>query len=433
MRADDWLQAWTGGRRAVHIGDVADFNARFLAQSPGAREQGHHYSCLAAFYSPHPAALLLPHQVEEGWIRWLERELAWDPVELHSGLAVDRGMAEALAARPALRQRIEGLGLPVHRWGRPDLPTVRRYEAKSASSALFGRVAADHPGITVPRQEPADSPRRLARLLTRRAGRGETTVLKADHGVGGFGTALVTPEDVHRAGGGRELLRRLARDGVLPEGGGLRVEEYVESCGGRLRDLTFDAVIGADGGVHPVGVGVMRVVGTGYRGATVGPGTVPAPLADTAVRFGLAVGEVLAAEGHRGWYDIDFVTHRTGRLAPTETNLRLTGPAVAFMLRARLDAVRGPGHHVRTLDRLPLGARLPQSALLAHLESLAARCRPFGATLLPTIPTASFDPHPSVGVALAATSPDALEAAEAVVRHANAALGEPFGALPAGS
>ncbi|WP_371502020.1 hypothetical protein OG871_33755 [Kitasatospora sp. NBC_00374] len=439
MRTAAWTEAWTAGDRAVHIGDVADFNAQFLPQSAESRRQGHHYSCLAAFYSPHPAVLVLPHQVEEAWVRLLERELGWSAVELHSGLAGDGLMAPALAARPALRQRIDTLGLPVRHWGRsspddPALAAVRRYEAKDASHVLFARLAPGHPGIRVPAQQSVEPGRRLARLLAARAAEGRTTVLKARHGVGGFGTAVLTPGQIALAGGARALLRRLTDRQILPPGERLLVEEYVDGAG-RLRNPTFDGVIAEDGSVHPVGVGLMDVEGTGYRGATVGPGLLPDGLADTVAGFGVAVGRELARAGHRGWYDVDFVTDRSGRPAPTETNLRLTGPAVAFMIKARLDAVRGPGHLVRTLDRLPLGARLGPQALLAHLDRLAGRCAPFGATLLPTIPTAGFEPEPTVGIALAARGPDALDAldaldaAEAVVRSANLALGDPFDAL----
>ncbi|MFD9129508.1 hypothetical protein [Kitasatospora sp. NPDC059571] len=438
-RTAAWREAWTGSGRAVHIGDVADFNAQFIPQSAAARRQAHHYSCLAAFYSPHPAALLLPDQPEDDWIRWLAEELAWDPVEVHGGLAgPDSTVGAALAARPALRQRVAGLALPVRPWGctaGPGLDAVLRYESKAASHGLFARLAAAHPGILVPRQEAAGSPRRAARLLAARAGRGLTTVLKAHHGVGGYGTAVLTPADVAAAGGGRPLLRALTSEGVLPADG-LLVEEYVPGRG-RLRNLTFDAVVADDGSVHPVGTAVMHVDGTAYRGATVGPaaagpGTDPGPAraAATAEAFVLAVGAELASAGHRGWYDVDFVTDPGGRLAPTEANLRLTGPAAAFVLRARLDEVHGPGHLVRTLDRLPLGARLPQQTLLTHLHGLADRCARFGARLLPTIPTAGDDAVPTVGIALAARDQDALDAAEAVVRAANDALADPFDGLP---
>lgn len=173
----------------------------------------------------------------------------------------------------------------------------------------------------------------------------------------------------------------------------------------------------------------MAVDGTRYQGVTVGPGVVPPGAAATAERFGLAVGERLAAEGHRGWYDVDFVTDRERRLAPTEINLRLTGPAIAFVLRTRLDLVRGPGHLVRTLDALPLGARISQEALHDHLDRLRPHCARLGATVLPLVPTAGYEPEPAVGLALAAHGVEALDAAQALIGAGNHALGRMFEAL----
>ncbi|MFE7560852.1 hypothetical protein [Kitasatospora sp. NPDC057500] len=444
---DGWVGAWTGGRRAVHIGNVADFNEQFRQEDepPDAERrarrlrQAHHYAGLAVAYGPDPAALVLPAEVDRAWIDLLARELDWGPVEFHAGIAPGSTVADALAARPALAGRLAGDPGPVLHWGRtpdlgdgPELAAVRRYESKAATHELFTALAPGHPGIRVPGQERADTPRRAARRLTSRAARGLTTVLKSPHGVGGYGTAVVTPQELLAAGGARALLRRLVREDVLPPGGELLLEEYVDggpAGSGRLRDLTFDAVIGADGRVHPVGVGEMAVDGTRYQGVTVGPDVVPPGAAAVAERFGLAVGERLAAAGHRGWFDVDFVTDRERRLAPTEANLRLTGPAIAFVLRHRLDEVRGPGHLVRTLDAMPLGARLSQEALFGHLERLRPQCARLGATVLPLIVTACYEPEPAVGLALAARDAEALEAAQALLGSAHHALGRMFEAL----
>ncbi|MGO4424199.1 hypothetical protein AB4Z54_37280, partial [Streptomyces sp. MCAF7] len=54
------------------------------------------------------------------------------------------------------------------------------------------------------------------------------------------------------------------------------------------------------------------------------------------------------------------------------------------------------------------------------------QCRSLGVTLLPTVVTAAFEPDPYVGVALAARTTGALDAAEAVVRSSNEVLGRMF-------
>lgn len=478
-----WEQAWTGGRRCVHLGNVADFNAQFLdpglfaspllpgsplpgsllsglrtasgalrrwAGSPNGRQvlldwpgQGHQYAALTPFYSPHPAVVVLPRHLEPAWLDVLTRPLEWDPVEVHSGIAEQAWFWPALTARPALLGRLRERGLPLVPWGRSPgealskgqggaevSALVRRFESKRAALELFRATAADaHPEVPVRRARWLDTPRALTRAIGRAAARGETVVLKAEYGVAGLGTAVVTPGQVAAAGGARALLDALmAQDPLIRDRGGMLLEPYVTGAA-RLRDLTFDAVVAPDGHVHPVGVAVMHVAGTGYQGATVGPGLVPAELAERATRFGLDVGRRLAGLGYRGWYDIDFVAGPDGTLAPMETNLRLTGPAIAFMIKARLDHVRGPGHVVRILDELPLGARLAQEHLFDHLARLARRCERHGALLLPTLPDTAFDPVPSVGVAIAARSRAVVDTAEALVRAANADLGRLFTGL----
>ncbi|WP_309246816.1 GNAT family N-acetyltransferase [Streptomyces somaliensis] len=419
-----WVRAWTGGGRSVHLGNVAEYHAQF----PGAAPAGGapHYACLAAFAGPHPALVVLPLAVEAAWMRGLARQLDWGEVEVHCVDAPGGALSRAVLDRPALARRIRDAGLPVLPWGRteasellaPGPPLRLGHESKAASHRLFARLAPAHPGIRLPAQEPVRSRRELARALAHRASAGLTSVVKGEYGVGGSTTFVLTPEDVLSGGGARAAARRAPGVEWL-------VEEYVPGAD-LYRNPTFDGVVAEDGGVHAVGTGLMEVAGTAYQGVTVGPGVLPGALAATATAFGTAVGEALSAEGYRGWYDVDFVTDTAGRPAPTEINLRLTGPAAAFVLRARLDRVRGGSHLVRTLDCLPLGARLPGRALLEHLDDLARRCAALGAVLLTTIPTAGADPAPYVGVALAARSRQALDEAEALVRFANGALGGMF-------
>ncbi|MFI1452860.1 GNAT family N-acetyltransferase [Streptomyces roseus] len=436
-----WAQAWTGGGPAVHVGNVAEYNAQFGdASLDSGQRAARHYACLAAFYSPSPGALVLPGAVPPGWIRRLARLLEWEGVEVYDGLAQggsglppDAGLSDAVRARPALAGRLGGAGLPLVPWGltadfarlsgRPWRPRELRYESKSAAHGLFGRILAGggHPRILLPGQWPAPTRRAAARLLAARAAAGRVTVLKSEHGVGGSGTTVVGPERVRAAGGARALLRSLPR-------GPLLVEEYVAGPADprEPRDLTYDGFVDGAGRVHEVGGAVMDVAGAGYRGATVGPGVVPAWALGPLLAFGEAVGRELSAAGYRGWFDVDFVADGSGRLAPTETNLRLTGPSIAFMVAARLDALRGAGHFVRIADRVELGARLPGAALDDLCEVLERGCAELGAVFLTAIPTAAFDPAPWLGVLVAAHSGEALDAAGALVRAEALAVGAAF-------
>ncbi|MER6201031.1 GNAT family N-acetyltransferase [Streptomyces sp. NPDC001586] len=431
----DWARAWTGGGRAVHVGNVAEFNAQFAdASLDRGQSAAHHYACLAAFYSPDPAALVLPRPVPKGWTELVCRQLGWSEVEVYDGLAEGHpGLCEAVRARPALAALLTGAGLPLVPWGRtrpfgrlagrPWRDGELRYESKSAAHALFGRILADggHPGIVLPAQWRAAGRWTAARLLAARTRAGESTVLKSEHGVGGSGTTVVTPDGVRAAGGARAVLRRLPR-------GPLLVEEYVAGPaeGEGPRDLTYDGFVDGAGRVHEVGGAVMDVTDGCYGGATVGPAVVPAWAEKTLADFGAAVGRELAESGYRGWFDVDFVADGAGRLAPTETNLRLTGPSVAFMVAARLDALRGAGHLVRIADRVELGARLPEAQLDELCTALARGCAELGAVFVPAIPTGAFEPAPWLGVLVAAHDRRTLDAAEALVRAEARAVGTEF-------
>lgn len=428
-RSHGWSHAWTQGRRAVHLGNVAEFQSQFGPVSTEAA----HYSCLAAFLSPHPAALILPGVVPPDWIHMVGGALGWGPVEVYDGLTepgaagggearADRtvGLTRAVLSRPALVERLKSLALPLVPWGRtpafaeltgePSDPDALRYESKRASHELFTRLAPAHPDIEVPRQWQPATRREAARLLRTRSRAGLATVVKTEHGAGGSGTRVIRNHGIRTA--------------PLPRGP-LLLEEYVAGDT-QPRDLTFDGLVDAEGRVHEVGVAVMDIDGTAYRGATVGPGVVPPPLTGTLTRFGGAVGERLAESGYRGWYDVDFVTGSDGRPAPTEINLRMTGPAVAFMVKVRLDEIGGGDHLVRTVDHVPLGARLPGPALTAFLRETTKRCAGIDAVLLPSIPTAAFAPTPYLGVVLAAHTPERLDAAEALVRAAARDTGRMF-------
>lgn len=419
---EGWLRAWTGERRAVHLGNIVQFQGGFEDLTPAARRGGAHYASLAALASPHPAAVVLPGRVGEPWLETVGRELGWGPVELYEEAADP--VAEVLR-RPALERHLRGLGLPFVPWGHTAQsgcltgyvppPGSLRYEGKGAANELFRELAVGHPGITVPEQRRAPTRWAAARMLAARSRTGAVTVVKAEHGAGGATTRITAARRP------RAVLRVLR---ALPKGP-LLLEEFVGTAG-EPRDVTFDGVVGADGAVHEVGVAAMHVRDAVYLGATVGPGAVPDELAALARSFGVLVGGALAATGYRGWYDVDYVVAADGSLAPTETNLRLTGPAVAFIAKARLDEVRGGDHVVRAVDRVALGARLPGRELLEHVRRVGETCAGIGATLIPTIPTASYAPEPYVGVLVAARSRARVDAAEALLRVRSAELAEMF-------
>lgn len=352
---------------------------------------------------------------------------------MYGGLSGAPDLADAVLGRPSLLNRLAALDGPVLGWGRTAgldrlleatgcasgsggaaLRAVRTWESKAAANALFHELADGDPAIAVPAQQRYRSPGEAVRAAIRRARRGESVVLKTEYGVGGSGAVVVTPRSAR--GGARALRRRLS-------GAGETLVEDLAPASGPYRDVTADAVVDSSGAVFLVGVGVMDVEGTSYAGALVGPGVLPAGLERAAAGFCLRVGRALAADGHRGWFDVDLVAGPTGRLAPTEVNCRVTGPAVAFTIQARLEQVHGGRWLVRTFDRLPLGTRVSEDLLHGHLSRLTRACASWGAVLVPTILSSSYADDPTFGVALAARDRTTLRLASAFVSSETAALG----------
>ncbi|WP_424216572.1 GNAT family N-acetyltransferase (plasmid) [Streptomyces sp. BI20] len=449
-----WVRALTGGAPTVHVGNVAEFHAAFTdpSLSPPSRRRpdrtAHHYAALAAFLGPRPAALVLPLTMPPGWVERVGRVLEWEePPEVYDGLLegapAARGLSDLVRSRPALAARVTGRGLPVLGWGhtpgwgrltgRAPGADFLRYEAKPEAHALFTRLArlartdgapgaeAGAPGVRVevPAQWGPLSARAALRLAGRRLRAGAGSVLRTAYGVGGSGTVPVVDA------AGLRRARRVVRGGPWWVAAWVPAGDDGAERGG-VRDLTYDGLVDGAGRAHTVGTARMEVVGGAYRGATVGPGAVPERWAAPARRFGAAVGRELAARGYRGWFDVDFVTGRGEVLAPTEVNLRAGGPTPAFVIAARLDALRGAGHRVRTLDRLELGARLPVGRAAEVFEEAARECARAGALFVPTIPTAVADPGPWLGVAVAARDERALDAGVAALRAWAAGLGTGF-------
>lgn len=451
-----WLQAWVGSQAAVHLANVAEYAEGLLEaggevdpQSRDGRwrharlQAARRYSGLAWFHSPCPRMVLFPGTMDPCWGEWLGSSLEWDSVEVYAELASRNGtMEEAVLQRPTLLRRMEQLAAPIIPWGytpafqrllaasgrvgplqlapETDVERLteagRRFECKHQANRLFHEVAPGHAGIRVPKQVLFASPNLAIAKALWSASRGHRVMCKTLQGAGGSGVALLSRSRIRAAGGvaraAAQLRRAMLRTGSRT---GLVLEEYVGSSGVH-RDLTVDAVIDSGGTVQVVGTGYMQVRGTAYQGVSVGPDLVAERWNKVACNFATAVGAQLAATGYSGWFDIDFVIDDLGQLCPTEINCRLTGPAAAFMLAARLLQIRGRKHFVRVLDAVPLAAPMRNAPLFELLQRLRALSARLGVELLPTLLGNSQDEYPTVGLALAAETREAVEVGTVFVK-----------------
>ncbi|MFD7898293.1 hypothetical protein [Streptomyces sp. NPDC059743] len=439
----------------AHIGNVAEYNRQFFPaqfRSDHLRSwdiEGHHYAGLALFYSADPGPVFLPLRFDRAWLDMQRSYLHWPHVSLH-WTAGEPGLSDVLAADPAavatLRAALDAPGgghllawgetagterLRAAVSGRPTTPGggpaqergQAAFESKREAHRRFSECARGRPEILITRQEVYGDAQTAAAALAARATAGAGPVmLKSDFGVGGFGTRLVRPDEIPTQDDVWALLRALTDDdaifGVVP----LLVEEYIEPHPLHCQ-LTYDGEI-TDDGVIDRGTALMHVTGTHYRGATTGPGALPEPLRRPVTDFGRTVGAMLAAEGYRGWFDVDFVRARDGRLAPTEINARRTGPCAAMAIAANLGASAGRPVVVRTEDTLPLPRAIPEERLYARFETVARVLADQGVAFVPTLVTASSEKVPYAGFALAGASVAEVDTAMRHVVHLMSGLAE---------
>ncbi|MGW1061831.1 hypothetical protein [Micromonospora rubida] len=439
-------------RASVNLGNVAEFNRQFFPADfrpdhLGTWElEGHHYACLAPFYSSDPGIVVMPLTPRPEWVELQLAVMRWPHLDLRTGvrddadgicaavLADDRLLADVAEAVRAgsvllpwghtagvaeLRARVAGADgdgpAPGPGAAGPGAGEVdcARFESKVRANERFRLAAAAAERVVVARQDVCASIEEAAVTLARRiADTGRPQMLKSDFGVGGFGTTMIAPEQAATPATARRLLAALIKEdaiyGVLP----LIVEEYVPHPPGLWSQTNVNAEIEPDGTLRLRGCAAMDVVDTKYAGAVVGGGL------DHGVRrrmeaFGTAVGQLMREAGYVGWFDIDFIRTDDDVLVPTETNARRTGPTAALSIAQNLAAdADGTGVVVRTNDRVLLPRPATEQAMLDRFLACARSLGPAaGVRFVPTIVTATDQEFPYFGFAAVGDEMETVNAA----------------------
>lgn len=165
---------------------------------------------------------------------------------------------------------------------------------------------------------------------------GRGCVLKADRGLAGMGIKIITPEEIQGKNLG-EFFENIFTNNQYWNQGTTVVEEYIETdksvCGG---DLNIELKI-ANNRVIPLYTCGMRITAEGYfRGINFGKDTVPERWQKALIDAGETWGHHLKNYGYQGYFEIDCVLSRSGRLYPLESNVRRTGGTHAYELALRL-------------------------------------------------------------------------------------------------
>lgn len=409
---------------AVHIGNVVEFYEESLrtleSDVLGDRIVGcDAYASMAPFYTTDPGVVVIPGTDQSVLAEWAEIQvaiMAWTSFEPLAYSGDSSGLSLALHGIPAVRQAVaEGQG--VVSWG--ETPAFRLFVERSTAKATFStnpaiaaRIesklhhaevfddAADDlgrpNGLRLAEQQVAEDEARLVDILVDHGTAGHASVLKTPSGSGGDGCAIFRP---HQTATRKRALSALAAareaDAFLRTGPLLVQRFYPKRALGG--DLTSDFEIDAEASVSCWGTARMILEGTHYAGAlTLSERT---PEIELAEAFGYAVGERLAADGYRGWFDIDFLRSPRVGLVPVEINARRTGPTVPFTIQSRIRALSGAPVEVAAHDLIPLGARMTAGSAIDHFRKAVANLD-LVEQVVPTLTTATESLSPYLGVAV---------------------------------
>lgn len=437
----------SGAVTSVQVGNVTEFNQPWLP--PGLESDflhdhlvgGDEYASMAPFYTEDPGLVVIPGAQQEDLDRWADIQattLRWQTFEPLAWNGDSRNLSAALGADPAVRKEIER-GCTFVPWGETlgfrefirqsggeavlstDASVVATTESKIASAILFETALemTGYPlGLRLAEQSIHHNDSTLIEALCNLGRVGKPAVLKAPHGVGGYGSVVLEAHETASATRAHRAITSARNcDGlldVLP----LIIQEYIWKIMPESGDVTVDYEIDAAGRVECRGSASMIVDGTHYAGAVTADGTVfPGHQTELVESFGRAVGVALAGYGYRGWFDVDFVRAADTTLVPIEVNARRTGPTIALMIRNRLEAISGNEIAVCAHDNLPLRSRLPPRAAFDLFMSIS-RSLGLSGKVVPTLTTATESIRPYMGIAIQASTATVALAQVGAFRHA---------------
>ena len=398
----------------LHIGNVAEFNEQYgVSADDGVRrlvrEECDCYGAIAPFLSTDPGLVVLSRNgADSRWWDLLGERLRWESLQPYS---VDVTMDESLCAAASKDAFVVGeLSEVVNRgdqaipWGESPsyrqlvstLPPERasrsanaQIQAWAESKANFGTIAecalarSPDDGVKLPVTIICHSETELLDALRSVASDGARLLLKAEFGVGGFGTTVIQPEWAQTAAARQACLAGLRQSDERFTRWPVVVQEYVPRSRLTSSDLTGDAEVAHDGLVSFRSGATMLVDSTHYSGAVTACGShFPPAVWERVRRFTLAVGEELATRGYRGWYDVDFIESLTGQLMPLELNARRTGPIVAHTIGQRVSMIHGRPVVAAVYDAFPLPRRIDDDKVFEAFAKLNS------GSLYPPIPTA---------------------------------------------
>lgn len=181
----------------------------------------------------------------------------------------------------------------------PDFPTVQGYSMSSVELAS-----------------------QMAAYMYRTEG---STVVKTNKGHAGAGVLIFRPGDLSNKTCEEQIRKKLLEDKYWSEFP-ILVEQYVEcdpKVGGGFPNAEVRVINGKVEFLYYCG---MRVTKEGmFKGVEIGIGAMSKKATEKVVEAGYAIGKGLAKYGYAGYFDVDCLADKKGKIFVSESNVRRTG------------------------------------------------------------------------------------------------------------
>jgi hypothetical protein len=209
-----------------------------------------------------------------------------------------------------------------------DAWTVNFYGSKSGIRQLIGQTAGKEPDFIMPEGLICVSVVDAARIAANRYIKNQGVVIKTNKGHSGAGLLIFRPGDLpttyHECEA--KILEHLKKDAywdLFP----IVIEDYINSgvtIGGGFPNVEFN--IHKNGRIDFLFYCSLRVTKDGiFKGIEINNDVIPDKQATQITDTGFFVAEQYAAAGYRGYFDIDYVAGKNGKIYVNESNVRRTG------------------------------------------------------------------------------------------------------------
>jgi hypothetical protein len=214
-----------------------------------------------------------------------------------------------------------------------DAWTVNFYGSKSGIRQLAGQSLAQEPDFLMPEGLICVSSVDASRIAAKKYIKNDGVVLKTNKGHSGAGVLIFRPGDLpknyHLCQ--EKILEALKKENywdLFP----IIIEDYIVSAstiGGGFPNVEFK--IAKSGRVDFLFPCSLRVTKEGvFKGVEISDDVIPEKYVTQMMDTGFFIAEKYSAAGYRGYFDVDYVAGKNGKLYINESNVRRTGGTHVF-------------------------------------------------------------------------------------------------------